>query len=130
MWLSMTKAKTKRRPRGRLATFRAEHPKLYGALFWVGLPVAIYFIFFTFYTWPWLPHFNHYFFTDYGDGLQNVWNIWWVNKSVTQLHQLPWHTDFLHYPYGVTLLGQTLNPFNGFVAIPLLKILSLNQVYN
>lgn len=93
-------------------------------------PTLIYFVLFCMFTWPWITHFRGWFFTDYGDGLQNVWNIWWVNKSVTELHQLPWHTAYLHAPYGVTLLGQTLNPFNGFVAIGLLKFLTLNQAFN
>jgi len=106
-------------------------PSIYRRLaLFVGLPLLIYFVFFAIYTWPWLPHFNRAFFTDAGDGLQNVWNIWWINKSVTQLHQLPWYTSFLHAPHGVTLLGQTLNPFNGFVAIGLLKFLSLTQAFN
>lgn len=97
---------------------------------WVGLPLLIYFVFFTFYTWPWLPHFSSHFFTDAGDGLQNVWNMWWIDKSITDLSQLPWHTQFLHYPHGVTLLGQTLNPFNGFVGIALLQFMSLTQAFN
>ncbi len=100
--------------------------------FWFGIPVLVYFVFFCFYTWPWAIHFNSGFFTDTGDGLQNVWNVWWVNKSVTQLHQLPWHTMFLHWPYGVSLLGQTLNPFNGFVGIALQHVfrMSLAQAFN
>lgn len=97
---------------------------------WLGLPLLIYFLFFSFFSWPWIIHFNSHFFTDAGDGLQNVWNIWWVDKSVGSLHQLPWHTSFLHYPHGVTLLGQTLNPFNGFVAIGLLNFMSLTQAFN
>lgn len=97
---------------------------------WVGLPLLIYFIFFSFYSWPWMGHFNTHFFTDQGDGFQNVWNIWWVNESVTQLNQLPWHTTFLHFPHGTSLIGQTLNPFNGFMAIPLLTFLSLVQAFN
>lgn len=94
------------------------------------LPLGLYFLFFTLFTWPWISHFNGWFFTDAGDGLQNVWNMWWINKSVTQMGQLPWHTNFLHAPYGVTLLGQTLNPFNGFIGIFLQRFLSLNQSYN
>jgi hypothetical protein len=95
---------------------------------WVGLPVLIYFVFFCIFTWPWITHFNGWYFTDKGDGLQNVWNMWWVDKSVTQLHQLPWHTGFLHAPWGVTLLGQTLNPFNGFTGILLIHVLGLSLV--
>lgn len=94
----------------------------------IGLPALLYFAFFSFYSWPWMAHFNAHFFTDQGDGFQNVWNMWWVNKAVTQLHQLPWQTSYLHYPYGTTLLGQTLNPFNGFVAIPLMDVLHLSLV--
>jgi hypothetical protein len=97
---------------------------------WIGIPLLFYFIFFSIYSWPWIYNFNTAFMTDGGDGLQNVWNIWWVNKSVTELNQLPWHTIFLHAPHGVTLLGQTLNPFNGFVSILLLNFMSLVQAFN
>ncbi len=99
---------------------------------WVGLPLVIYLVFFLFFTWPWIAHFNTYFFTDAGDGLQNVWNMWWVDKSIVDLHQLPWFTNYLHYPHGVTLLGQTLNPFNGFVGIGLMHVfgMSLVQAFN
>ena len=94
------------------------------------LAACVYFGFFTLLTWPWITRFNTSFYADSGDGLQNVWNIWWINKAVTHLHQSPWHTTFLHYPAGTTLIAQTLNPFNGFVAIPLLRVLSLVQTYN
>lgn len=97
---------------------------------WVGLPLLVYFFFFCIFTWPWISNFNVSFMTDAGDGLQNVWNIWWINKSVTELNQLPWFTSYLHAPHGVTLLGQTLNPFNGFVALPLLGFLTLTQAFN
>ena len=94
------------------------------------LPLAIYFLFFCIYSWPWIKHFNTNFFTDAGDGLQNVWNMWWVNKSVVQLHQLPWYTTYLHAPFGVTLVGQTLNPVNGFTGIILQRFMSLTQAFN
>jgi hypothetical protein len=93
-------------------------------------PLLVYCLVFTVFTFPVIKLFSSHFFADTRDGLQNVWNIWWVNKSVTELHQLPWHTHLLHYPYGISLLPQTLNPFNGFMAIPLLRIMSLEQVYN
>ncbi len=94
------------------------------------LPLVFYFIFFCFYSWPWIYHFNTWFFTDQGDGYQNVWNMWWINESVTKLHQLPWHTTLLHYPYGTSLVAQTLNPFNGFTAIGLMKVFNIVQAYN
>jgi hypothetical protein len=99
---------------------------------WAGLPLLIYFIFFGIFTMPWIAHFNDWFYTDNGDGLQNVWNMWWIHKAVVSLHDLPWYTSYLHFPWGVTLLGQTLNPFNGFAGIVLQGIfgLSLKQAFN
>jgi hypothetical protein len=93
-------------------------------------PILFYLIIFCIYTYPLVLEFSTHFFADQGDGLQNVWNIWWVNKAVTQLHQLPWHTSYLHYPNGVSLLGSTLNPFNGFMGIILLPFLTLVETHN
>lgn len=109
--------------------FIDKYPKLkkYGLL--VGIPALVYFVFFCIYTWPWIANFNTHFFTDTGDGFQNVWNIWWIDKAAA-LGKLPWHTEFLHHPFGATLLGQTLNPFNGFTAILLMKFMSLTQAFN
>ncbi|MCI0528739.1 MAG: hypothetical protein L0Y56_14975, partial [Nitrospira sp.] len=94
------------------------------------LPILFYFIFFCSLTYPLILSFSTHLFADQGDGLQNVWNLWWVNKAVTQLHQSPWHTSYLHYPHGASLLGHTLNPLNGFLGIGLLKFLTLFEVYN
>jgi len=93
-------------------------------------PILIYFILFCILTYPLIFKFHTYLFADTGDGLQNVWNIWWVNKAVTLLHQSPWYTTYLHYPQGTSLLGHTLNPFNGFFGIFLLKFLSLIETHN
>jgi hypothetical protein len=106
------------------------HPKLRFAARWFFIPAVIYFVIFTLMTWPWLPHFFNYYFTDTGDGMQNVWNMWWIHKSVVELHKLPWSTTYLHVPFGVTLIGQTLNPFNGFVALLMLPFVKLNIAYN
>ena len=94
------------------------------------VPLFVYFLAFTVLTFPLMTLFSSHFFADTRDGLQNVWNLWWVNKAVTELHQLPWHTHLLHYPYGISLLPHTLNPFNGFVAIPLLQVMPLEQAHN
>ncbi len=94
------------------------------------IPAAFYLFVFFLFTYPLLLRFSTHFFTDTGDGLQNVWNLWWVNKAITQLHQSPLHTNYLHYPYGTSLLGHTLNPFNGLLAIPLLRFFTLVQTHN
>jgi len=94
------------------------------------LPGLVYLAFFCVFTWPWTAHPGSRFFTDTGDGYQNVWNLWWVDHSVTVLHQLPWHTNLLHHPYGTSLLGQTMNPFNGLVSVVLLRFLPLVEAFN
>lgn len=94
------------------------------------LPLGTYALAFALLTHPLLARFSSHYFADDGDGLQNVWNLWWVNKALTELRQSPWHTPYLHYPHGTSLLGHTLNPFNGFVAIALLRIASLVQAHN
>jgi hypothetical protein len=94
-------------------------------------PAAIYLGVYYFFSYTLFHSFSTHFFCGQEDGYQNIWNLWWVNKSVTQLHQLPWHTTYLHYPTGTTLIAHTLAPFNGFVGIVLTRLgLSLNQVYN
>ena len=96
----------------------------------VAAPLIFYLLFFCLLTYPAVSMFPTHYFADGEDGMQNVWNIWWVEKAVTHLHQSPWHTTFLHYPYGVTLLGQTLNPFNGFFGIVLLPFMNQVAVHN
>jgi len=93
-------------------------------------PVIFYFIFFCILTYPLISLFSTHFFADRGDGLQYAWNIWWVNKALTELHQPLWQTSFLHYPYGLSLLGHALNPFNGFMGILLLRFLKQIATYN
>lgn len=96
------------------------------------LPAAFYFLAFCLLTWPLIRAFSTHFFTDDGDGFMNIWNLWWVNTAIGQpsVHPSIWHTDLLHFPFGTTLLGQTLNPFNGLITFPLLRFLPLVQVHN
>jgi hypothetical protein len=97
---------------------------------WIALPSAIYFTSFSALTFPAMLSFSTHFFCDTGDGLQNVWNIWWVRKAIVDLHQSPWWTTWLHFPAGTTLLAHTLNPFNGLLGIPASAALSPYQVHN
>jgi len=96
---------------------------------WIA-PLAFYFLAFCLLTYPLILSFPSHFFADAGDGLQNVWNLWWVRKAIVELHTSPWHTTFLHHPSGVSLLGHTLNPFNGFLGLLLQPFLSLIATHN
>jgi hypothetical protein len=93
-------------------------------------PACLYAAAFLILTLPAVLHFRTDFFCDAGDGLQNVWNLWWVRKAIVDLHQLPWHTTWLHFPHGTTLIGHTLNPINGLLALPLGFVLPLVVVHN
>ena len=100
---------------------------LYGFI----VPAALYALIYYLFSYPLWHSFSTHFFCGQEDGYQNIWNLWWVNQSVTELHQSPWYTTWLHYPTGTTLIAHTLAPFNGFVGILLFKLgLTLNQVYN
>lgn len=95
------------------------------------IPLLFYFIIFCIFTYPLISHFStHFFVHPYFDGLQNIWNIWWFNKSITQLHQFPCSTNYLHYPFGISLIGHTLNISNGFLGVILLKFFTLTETYN
>ncbi len=96
------------------------------------LPACFYLLAFSLLTFPLMGKFSSVFFADPVDGLQNIWNIWWVNMAVRQpgLYPSIWYTQLLHWPYGTSLVGHTLNPFNGYVAVPLLSFFSLMTTYN
>lgn len=94
------------------------------------LPLIFYLFCFCCLTFPLILNFSSHFFCDVGDGFTNIWNIWWVNKAVTDLNQFPMFTDYIHFPHGTSLLAHTLNPFNGMMGIILLKFLTLVQTHN
>jgi hypothetical protein len=96
-----------------------------------GAPAALYALLFYALTYPLLHSFNTHFFCGQEDGYQNIWNLWWLNKSVGELHQLPWYTTHLHHPAGTSLLAHTLAPLNALFAVPMLRAgLALHHVYN
>lgn len=101
-----------------------------GSVELVVIPLIIYLVCFYLLTFPQLHQFSTHYLTDEGDGLSNIWNLWWTNKAITELHQSPWHTMFLYHPYGTSLLPHTLNPFNGVIAIILMRFTSQVQVHN
>jgi hypothetical protein len=97
---------------------------------YVAFPALIYFAIFAILTFSSLEQFSTHFLTGPGDGMQNVWNLWWVNHALTELHQSPWRSPYLHSPAGVSLVAHTLNSFNGFLGTALLTVLTLVQTFN
>ncbi len=94
------------------------------------LPLLLYFVAFCLFTWPWITNFSTHFFCDGGDGLQNIWNLWWIDEAVTRLGIHPWFTPRLHHPFGISLLAHTLNAFNGFIYIPAIGVMTDVEAHN
>ena len=52
-------------------------------------------------TWPAVTRFRTHWFADDGDGLQNVWNVWWVSRRTGQETRVTSYTGvdtFVRYP--------------------------------
>ena len=54
-----------------------------------------------------------------GDARVYLWNMWWVDKALTDLHTNPFETDFIFYPLGIGLSLHTLGLSQGLLFIPL-----------
>ncbi len=65
-----------------------------------------------------------------GDGFENLWNNWWVKKSLLDLHTSPFFTDYIYYPTGVSLRYHTLNPFDGLVTMPFSLLIGFMPTLN
>lgn len=100
-------------------------------LYNLALPAGLYLLLYYAFSFPLFHRFSTHYFCGQEDGYQNIWNLWWVNKAVVDLHQLPWYTTYLHYPTGTTLIAHTLAPFNGFLGVLLQACgLTLVQTFN
>ncbi len=52
------------------------------------------------------------------DGYENLWNHWWVQTALLDLHKSPFFTPYLYYPTGLSLRFHALTPVVGVLAIP------------
>ncbi|MEJ2560397.1 MAG: hypothetical protein P8186_30095 [Anaerolineae bacterium] len=64
------------------------------------------------------------------DGWQNVWNLWWIKRSLLVLRTSPYFTHEVYYPTGAPLYFQTLNIFNGLTFLPFSLATNLFVSYN
>lgn len=92
-------------------------------------PLLVFFVIFCLLTFPAITQFSSHLYGDQTDALIHVWNLWHVDKSVSNL-QSPWHTNDLQFPSGTTLLAHTLNLTNSLLGILLMQFLSITQTYN
>jgi hypothetical protein len=52
------------------------------------------------------------------DSYQNLWDIWWVNYALFNLHTSIYYTYLLFWPIGVNLVYQTMSPLLALVSAP------------
>jgi len=52
------------------------------------------------------------------DTYQNLWDIWWVNYAVINLHTNAFYTHLLFWPLGASLVDSTIAPLLGLLSAP------------
>ncbi|MCK5216068.1 MAG: hypothetical protein KAR05_12040 [Candidatus Omnitrophica bacterium] len=67
---------------------------------------ALFLLLTVFLTFPLATHSSTHLAGDQGASWWNAWNMWWMNKSLTELFSNPYQTDYLRYPDEVTLAFQ------------------------
>ena len=82
------------------------------------------------FTWPLVAQFTTAV-PGGGDAWQHLWNLWWMRKALIDLHTSPFHTNYLYYPQGVSLLFHTLVPLESAATVPFQLLgIDLLPLYN
>ena len=80
-------------------------------------------------TWPVAVSLDVSFAT-HADYFSNVWNFWWLRKSLFELGSSPYWTDFLFYPGGISLAVHTLSFANSVPGALLSTVVGLTAAFN
>ena len=65
-----------------------------------------------------------------GDAWLHLWDLWWADKSIIDLHQNPYYTTYLYHPTGLNLFYHSLDILNGILSIPLQRVFGLATSFN
>jgi hypothetical protein len=65
-----------------------------------------------------------------GDAWLHIWDLWWVDKALVDLHQSPYVTNLIYYPTGLNLYYHSLDLFNGILSIPLQRAFNITVAFN
>jgi hypothetical protein len=83
------------------------------------------------FTYPLLLHLGDGVILSSGDDAWlHLWDLWWANKSLVDLHTNPYLTTYLYYPTGVNLVYHSLDILNGVLSIPLQSLFGLTASFN
>jgi hypothetical protein len=105
-----------------------------GLLFWKRHPHGAVFLLYValavLNTFPLIVHLGDSVFGPPEDGLNFVWNFWWVKTALLELGQSFYHTDFIFHPEGTTLWFHTLSIANALFSLPLQTLFGTYAAYN
>lgn len=65
-----------------------------------------------------LPDFSSAIIGDGYDGVTFLWNFWWVKKSIWELNQTPFFSDYMFYPFNMDLRLHTLILAPALITLP------------
>jgi hypothetical protein len=82
-------------------------------------------------TWPLALHLSTYIIGPfYGDNLEYVWKIWWVEHALIDLRQSPLVQPDIFYPYGYPLAYGEITPIHTYLGLPLTVLAGPVATYN
>lgn len=80
-------------------------------------------------TWPLVQHMTDHLPGPSTDSLHHYWNGWWMRRALSSGHSL-YHTPYLHYPDGLSLVGHDIAWFTVVSWIILEPLLGGLVAYN
>jgi hypothetical protein len=84
----------------------------------------------VFMTWPLAAHVTSYLPEGAGDLWQNLWNFWWWKRALIDLHQSPYRTDYLFFPFGAKIVFHTHSEINQLAGLPVSLLFGPLAAYN
>ena len=87
-------------------------------MFWA-FGQVVYFLLLTFiFTRPLITKLSTHIAGSLGDNLYFIWQIGWFKQAIFDLHQLPFHSHLLNFPYGYNLATTEIAPLQLAFALP------------
>jgi hypothetical protein len=80
-------------------------------------------------TWPLVPQVTTRLAGDDVDVLINPWADWWTRKAITEYLDL-YHTDYLFYPQGTSLVFHSFSHVNTAISLLLAPLIGTFAAYN
>ena len=82
-------------------------------------------------TWPLSLHLSTRVIGPfYGDNLEYVWKIWWVEHALLDLGRSPLIQPDIYYPYGYPLAYGEITPSHTYLGLPITALLGPVATYN